>query len=109
MVANAIGLPTAMVGATLVFTGEGSFDSQSLEGKVVAGVVAAAPAGCPVVVIAGRVGISAAAARAEGVAAAFSIASGPADLSDLITQAAERVRETTATVCGLVADTTGNC
>lgn len=102
LVADAIGLAEAMAGATLVFTGEGSFDSQSLGGKVIDGVIAAAPQDCPIVVIAGRVALSAAETRAAGVTGAFSIASGPTDLATLVTTAAVRVRETTAHVCGLL-------
>ncbi|GAB2827955.1 glycerate kinase [Alpinimonas psychrophila] len=103
LVVDAIGLAEAMAGATLVFTGEGSFDSQSLGGKVIDGVIAAASQDCPIIVIAGRVALSAAETRAAGVAGAFSIAPGPTDLARLVTTAAERVRETTAHVCGLLA------
>ena len=103
LVAVAIGLAEAMVGATLVITGEGSFDSQSLGGKVIDGVIAATPQGCPIVVIAGRVALSAAETRAAGVVGAFSIASGPIDLATLVATAAVRVRETTAQTCGLLA------
>lgn len=103
LVANAIGLAAAMAGATLVITGEGSFDAQSLGGKVVDRVVAVTPSGCPVVVIAGRVGLSPEETRAAGVAAAFSIANGPSDLEFLVANADVRVRETATQVCGLFA------
>ena len=103
LVANAIGLAAAMAGATLVITGEGSFDTQSLGGKVVDRVVAVTPPGCPVVVIAGRVGLSPEETRAAGVVAAFSIANGPSDLEFLVANADVRVRETAAQVCGLFA------
>ncbi|WP_166790228.1 glycerate kinase [Cryobacterium sp. Hh11] len=96
LVADAVGLPHKMANADLVLTGEGSFDSQSLGGKVAVAVARLAPAGCPVVVIAGRVALSAADTAASGVAAAFSIAGGPATLDDLQQNAAARVRETTA-------------
>ncbi|MBG6213768.1 MAG: glycerate kinase [Cryobacterium sp.] len=96
LVADAVGLAHRMASAALVLTGEGSFDSQSLGGKVVVAVARLAPAGCPVVVIAGRVALSPADTAASGVTAAFSIAGGPATLDDLQKHAAERVRETTA-------------
>ncbi|WP_104082111.1 glycerate kinase [Cryobacterium sp. Y11] len=96
LVADAVGLPHKMANADLVLTGEGSFDSQSLGGKVAVAVARLAPAGCPVVVIAGRVALSAADTAASGVTAAFSIAGGPATLDDLQQNAAARVRETTA-------------
>ncbi|MEY3732782.1 MAG: hypothetical protein RL347_141 [Actinomycetota bacterium] len=55
-VMEAVGLDEAIARSDLVITGEGSFDWQSLRGKVVSGIAAAALAqGRPVVVIAGRV------------------------------------------------------
>jgi len=56
-VAEAVGLETALEGASLVVTGEGKLDASSLEGKVVGGVLAwAAELGVPhVAVIAGQV------------------------------------------------------
>ena len=96
LVAHAVGLAEKMASANLVLTGEGSFDSQSLGGKVAVAVARLAPAGCPVVVIAGRVALSPADTAASGVTAAFSIAGGPATLDDLQAHAADRVRETTA-------------
>ncbi|TFD60287.1 glycerate kinase [Cryobacterium suzukii] len=96
LVADAVGLADKIANADLVLTGEGSFDSQSLGGKVAVAVARLAPAGCPVVVIAGRVALPAADTAASGVTAAFSIAGGPATLDDLQHHAAERVRDTTA-------------
>ncbi|TDC31295.1 glycerate kinase, partial [Micromonospora sp. KC213] len=56
LVTRAIGLDAALDAADLVITGEGSFDHQSLRGKVVAGVAGAArDRGVPCVVVAGRV------------------------------------------------------
>lgn len=103
LVADAVKLAEKLVGAHLVLTGEGSFDAQSLGGKVVHAVAALAPDGCPVVVIAGRVALTADETRAGGVHAAFSIAPGPSDLAFLSVHAAERARETAAQVCGLFA------
>jgi glycerate 2-kinase len=55
-VAAAAGLDGALRGASLVVTGEGQFDAQSLRGKVVGDLVGrAARAGVPVAVVAGRV------------------------------------------------------
>jgi glycerate kinase len=103
LVADALNLHELLAGAALVLTGEGSFDSQSLGGKVVQAVagVAALASGCPVVVIAGRVALTADQTRAAGVSAAFSIAAGPASLAELTQNAAERVRETAAQACAL--------
>jgi len=56
IVRAAVGLDTALADCDLVLTGEGSFDWQSLRGKAVTGLAAAAlEQGRPVVVIAGRV------------------------------------------------------
>lgn len=104
LVADFVGLPAALADAALVLTGEGSFDSQSVRGKVADGVArraAAAPARPPVVVVAGRVLLPAAEARAAGVTAAFSIAPGPVALDELLERTAERLRETAAHVTAL--------
>jgi glycerate kinase len=104
LVAESVGLPAALADAALVLTGEGSFDSQSVRGKVADGVArlaAAAPARPPVVVVAGRVQLPADQARAAGVAAAFSIAPGPVTLDELLGRTAERLRETAAHVAAL--------
>lgn len=104
LVAESVGLPAALADAALVLTGEGSFDSQSVRGKVADGVArlaAAAPARPPVVVVAGRVQLPAARARAAGVTAAFSIAPGPVALDELLGRTAERLRETAAHVTAL--------
>jgi len=54
-VLETLGFDSALAGADLVITGEGSFDSQSLGGKVISGVLEkAGRAGVPVIVICGR-------------------------------------------------------
>jgi glycerate kinase len=54
LVAEHVGLDERLAAADLVVTGEGYLDAQSLDGKVVGGVIdLAAPAGIPVVVIVG--------------------------------------------------------
>lgn len=56
LVADAVGLAGAVEGADWVFTGEGSVDSQTLNGKTPAGVAAIASAeGVPVMIFAGRI------------------------------------------------------
>lgn len=74
VVAQAVGLDAALDACDLVITGEGSFDEQSLRGKVVAGVAAGARAReVPCVVLAGRVSADPAAARAAGVTQAYGL------------------------------------
>ncbi|WP_402466895.1 glycerate kinase [Isoptericola aurantiacus] len=105
LVAEALGLPAALADATLVLTGEGSFDSQSVRGKVADGVArlaAASPARPPVVVLAGQVLLPADQVRAAGIAAAFSIAPGPIGLDELLGRTAVRLADLAASVTNLV-------
>ena len=101
LVADAVGLADALAAADLVLTGEGSFDAQSLGGKVVHAVVANAPAACAVVVIAGRVRLSAAQVQDAGLAAAFSLATGPMALDELIEGAGALMEDAAAQVYGV--------
>jgi glycerate kinase len=101
LVADVVGLPALAERADLILTGEGSFDAQSLRGKVVQGVLRAAPAGVPVVVIAGSVGLTASESRAAGVTAAFSIATGPSGLAGLTRDASSLIRDSAAHVSAL--------
>ena len=103
MVAEAVGLTEALAGADLVLTGEGSFDSQSLGGKVVAAVRDHSPASASIIVVAGRVGLTPAECREAGITAALSIAPGPADLPELSARAEELIEATAAHACALVA------
>jgi glycerate kinase len=73
-VLSTVGLSERIAGADLVVTGEGSFDWQSLRGKVVSGVAAAAldqGRGC--VVLAGRVEVGRREYAATGVSAAYAV------------------------------------
>ena len=66
---------SALPGARLVVTGEGSLDEQTLHGKAPAGVAAAArAAGVPAVAVAGRNTLPAAALRSAGIAQAYALA-----------------------------------
>lgn len=104
LVAEAIGLPEALAQADLVLTGEGSFDSQSVGGKVADGIArlaAASPARPPVVVIAGQVLLPAARIREAGIAAAFSIAPGPVELDELLNRTPARLTDLAAQIANL--------
>jgi glycerate kinase len=73
-VAELTGLTAAVGTVDLVITGEGSFDWQSLAGKVVAGVAAAAGEHArPCLVLAGRVEVGRREIAALGVSAAYAI------------------------------------
>jgi glycerate kinase len=65
---------SALPGARLVVTGEGSLDEQTLHGKAPAGVAAAArAAGVPAVAVAGRNTLPAAALQTAGIAQAYAL------------------------------------
>ncbi len=81
IVAELGGLAQAVQGASLVFTGEGRMDAQTLRGKTPAGVARIAQkAGVPVIAIAGSLGEGYEALHAGGITAAFSLAPGPVTL-----------------------------
>ena len=74
LVRRLTGLDAELDEAALVVTGEGSFDEQSLRGKVVAGVATAArDRGVPCVVVAGRVDAGRREASAIGVTESHSL------------------------------------
>ncbi|MEO3769435.1 glycerate kinase [Micromonospora sp. B9E7] len=74
LVTRATRLDAALDAADLVITGEGSFDHQSLRGKVVAGVAGAArDRGVPCVVVAGQVSTGRREAASAGVTDAYSL------------------------------------
>ncbi|MEU5782078.1 glycerate kinase family protein [Micromonospora lupini] len=74
LVTRATRLEAALDTADLVITGEGSFDHQSLRGKVVAGVAGAArDRGVPCVVVAGQVSTGRREAASAGVTDAYSL------------------------------------
>jgi len=97
IVIEAVGLVGHLEDASLVFTGEGRIDGQTLFGKTVSGVVAKAKAlRIPTVAIVGEVAGGSDVYR-SGIDAVLSIAPGPislersvADAASLITDAAER-------------------
>lgn len=74
LVGRLTGLDEAMAGARLAVTGEGCFDGQSLRGKVITAVAAAAAEhGVPCVVLAGQVHLGRREAAAAGVDAAYAV------------------------------------
>jgi glycerate kinase len=74
LVRDLTGLDKALDAADLVITGEGSFDDQSLRGKVVSGVAAGArDRGLPCVVLAGRSSAGRREAAAAGVSETYTL------------------------------------
>ncbi|PRA11562.1 glycerate kinase [Arthrobacter sp. MYb211] len=94
LVAQALNAHQILADAQLVFTGEGRLDSQSLQGKVVSGVLQAARRDADIIVIAGSVDLAEELLAESGILAAYSIAQGPADLGELSSQALELIRRT---------------
>jgi len=92
-----VGFREALEGASLVVTGEGALDVQSLRGKAVMGVTrAAAAAGVPVVVLAGRVDLSPEEAIQAGFAATYALTDLEPDLSRCCRDAAMLLRQLAA-------------
>lgn len=90
VIAEISGLADAIRGAALVITGEGKMDAQTLHGKTPMGVAnIAKAAGVPVVAIAGSLGPGYQALYRVGIAAAFSITSGPMSLDEACKQASD--------------------
>ena len=74
IIAEHTGLAGDLATADLVITGEGRFDDQSLHGKVVGALAAAARSSqVPVIVLAGQVDLDEAALQAAGMLAALRI------------------------------------
>jgi glycerate kinase len=75
LVRRLTGLDDAMDQVDLVITGEGSFDWQSLRGKLAVSVAAAAAErGLPCLVLAGQVAVGRREAAAAGIEKAYSVA-----------------------------------
>ncbi|MCP2258196.1 glycerate kinase [Streptoalloteichus tenebrarius] len=90
---------TALSGARLAVTGEGSLDAQTLRGKAPAGLAAAARAlGVPVVAVAGQVSVDRAVLRGAGVERAYPLTDLEPDLARCITQAGPLLRRLGARV-----------
>ncbi|MGE2730358.1 glycerate kinase [Mycolicibacterium vaccae] len=98
VIAAHTGLERDVAAADVVITGEGRFDDQSLHGKVVSAMAAAARGrGLPVIVLAGQVTLDPAAASAAGITAAHSVAEHAGSVQRAIAEAAEQL-------CGLAAE-----
>jgi glycerate kinase len=93
LVHRLIGLDGVLDTADLVITGEGSFDEQSLRGKVAAGVAGAArDRGIPCVVLAGRISAGRREAAAAGVTEAHSLVEHFGSIEAAMTRPAEGLR-----------------
>jgi glycerate 2-kinase len=94
-----VGLPAALADAELAITGEGSFDWQSLRGKVVSGVAGTAAAnGVPCLVLAGQVTVGRREMAAAGVEAAYSVAESAGSVHAALEWPADRLADLAAQV-----------
>lgn len=94
LIRQLVGLDDALDGAGLVVTGEGSFDAQSLRGKVVTGVArAAATRGVPCVVVAGQASVAERDLTALGVHRAYSVAEHAGSVSASMADPAARLAD----------------
>ncbi len=101
VVAEAVGLPATVGAADLVLTGEGSFDFQSLRGKVTGGVAGvAAAAGVPCLVLAGQVSVGRREAAAAGIEAAYAVADQAGSIEAAMAHPADRLADLAARVAG---------
>jgi glycerate kinase len=82
-----------------VLTGEGSFDFQSVRGKVAGGVAKAATEhGVPCLVLAGQVSLGRQEAATAGVEAAYSVAEHAGSVEEALARPADRLTELAAEV-----------
>ena len=102
-VLDTVGFDGLVQGAKLVFTGEGRLDSQSLRGKVVAGVARRAKRyGVPVVVVAGAVGEDADAIYDLGVCGVFTTNHSPEPFETAKLHSHENLRRTARNLMGFL-------
>jgi glycerate kinase len=101
LVTDAIGLEQELDRADLVITGEGSFDHQSLRGKVAAGVAGGArDRGLPCVVVAGRVETGHREAASAGVTELHSLVEHFGSTERALAEPARGLREIGARLAG---------
>lgn len=97
LVAEACGLDAALAEADLVITGEGALDAQTVQGKTISGICAAASRrGVPVVALAGVLRPGHEALYERGLSAAFAIADGPMDAAEAFARVRELLSGSTA-------------
>jgi glycerate kinase len=97
LVRRSVRFDDALAGADLVITGEGSFDEQSLRGKVVAGVAGAAREhGVPCLVVAGRVSAGSEDSARAGVTGTYSLVEHFGEVDRALAEPAEGLREIAA-------------
>jgi glycerate kinase len=98
-VLDAVGFESLVQSTDLVVTGEGTFDWQSLRGKVVAAVAQAALAGAkPVVVIAGQVRVGRRETMELGISGTYAVAQNPGQIAAALAEPARTLSTRTTRV-----------
>ena len=98
-VLDAVGFEPLVQASDLVVTGEGTFDWQSLRGKVIAGVAEAALAQAkPVVVIAGQVRVGRRETMELGISGTYAVAESPSQVAAALADPAGTLRARTTRV-----------
>jgi glycerate kinase len=92
-----------IVGVDYIFTGEGSVDSQTANGKTLLGIAeVAAPLGVPVIAFAGRIGDGAETLYSLGLSAIVPIVQGVSSLSQALAEGPTNLERAVATSCRLI-------
>lgn len=96
VVMKAVDFEKQVEGAHLVITGEGRLDTQTLAGKVIAGVtVKAQKSGVPTIALCGGLDLNDVQLKQLGVQAAFSVVRGPCSLEEALEKAPDWIEEQT--------------
>lgn len=104
IIAKAVRLEDAVRDATLVITGEGRIDHQTIFGKTPFGVATVAKKhGKPVIGIAGCLGHNAHIVHNHGIGAITSVLSRPCNIQEAIAEAEHNVRNTARNVAAILA------
>ena len=104
IVMEEVGLAEKVIGASLVITGEGRIDSQTVHGKTPVGVARVAKAaGCHVIGIAGSLSDDYEVVYEHGLDAVFSIIPGPMNLQEALNLGSESLAEFSANLATVLA------
>jgi glycerate 2-kinase len=103
IVIEAVGLEACLQGASLVITGEGRMDGQTIHGKAPVGVARLARQhGIPVIGIAGSLSAEVGLLYDHGLDAVFSVLERPCTLPDAFAEAAGNVRRTARNIAATI-------
>lgn len=103
IVIEAVGLEAHLTGASLVVTGEGRMDAQTLHGKAPLGIARLARRHrVPVIAIAGSLAADADALYEHGMDAVFSVLGRPCSLDEALSEAADNLRTTARNIAATI-------